>query len=143
MRIAINIILKSNKKAFFEHLYKNYTTKMSVESAKKLAAYKAVDECVKDNIVLGIGSGSTVVYAVERLAERIQNEQLNIICIPTSFQARQLILKNHLKLSELEVNPEIDCVIDGADEVDADMTLIKGGGACLLQVIFIHILINK
>lgn len=108
---------------------------MSVETAKKLAAYKAVDECVRDNIVLGIGSGSTVVYAVERLAERINKEHLNIICIPTSFQARQLILQNKLQLGELEINPEIDCVIDGADEVDADMTLIKGGGGCLLQVI--------
>lgn len=107
---------------------------MSLEAAKKLAAFKAVDECVQNNTVLGIGSGSTIVYAVERLKARVRDEQLNIVCIPTSFQARQLILHNGLKLSELEVNPVLDCAIDGADEVDPNMTLIKGGGGCLLQV---------
>lgn len=106
---------------------------MSLESAKKIAAYKAVDEHVINNTVVGIGSGSTVVYAVDRLAERVRTENLNIICIPTSFQARQLITKNKLKLGDLEINPEIDCVVDGADEVDANLTLIKGGGGCLLQ----------
>lgn len=108
--------------------------KMSLEAAKKLAAFKAVDECVENNMVLGIGSGSTIVYAVDRLKERVEKEKLNIICIPTSFQARQLIIKNGLKLGELEINPQLDCTIDGADEVDSKMTLIKGGGGCLLQV---------
>lgn len=107
---------------------------MSLESAKKTAAFKAVDEYVKDNTVLGIGSGSTVVYAVERLAERVRNEKLNIICVPTSFQARQLIVENGLVLGDLDRNPKLNCVIDGADEVDSNMNLIKGGGGCLLQV---------
>lgn len=107
---------------------------MSVEIAKKLAAFKAVDDCVKDNTVVGIGSGSTIVYAVERLKQRVQDENLHIICIPTSFQARQLIIQNGLQLGELEINPVIDCAIDGADEVDDQLTLIKGGGGCLLQV---------
>lgn len=108
-------------------------SKMSLESAKKIAAYKAVDEHIKTNTVVGIGSGSTVVYAVDRLAERVKNENLQIVCVPTSFQARQLITKHKLTLSDLEVNPEIDCCIDGADEVDSNLTLIKGGGGCLLQ----------
>lgn len=107
---------------------------MSLEKAKQLAAHKAVDEYVKDNTVLGIGSGSTIVYAVERLQQRVRNENLNIICIPTSFQARQLIVANGLRLGELELNPVLDCAIDGADEVDEKMILIKGGGGCLLQV---------
>lgn len=112
------------------------TTKpnMSLEQAKKLAAYKAVDDYVSDNTVLGIGSGSTIVYAVERLKQRVRDEDLNIVCIPTSFQARQLIIQNGLRLGELEINPVLDCAIDGADEVDEQMTLIKGGGGCLLQV---------
>lgn len=84
---------------------------------------------------MGIGSGSTVVYAVDRLKERVTNENISVFCIPTSFQARQLILSNGLILSDLETHPSLDCVIDGADEVDANMTLIKGGGGCLLQVI--------
>lgn len=107
---------------------------MSLEFAKKLAAYKAIDDCVKNDMIVGIGSGSTIVYAVDRLKDRVENENLNIVCIPTSFQARQLILNNQLQLGELEIHPNLDCAIDGADEVDKDMILIKGGGGCLLQV---------
>ncbi|XP_012229432.1 ribose-5-phosphate isomerase [Linepithema humile] len=103
------------------------------ESAKKIAACKAVNDYVQNNSVIGIGSGSTIVYAVDRLAERVKTEGLNVVCIPTSFQARQLILDNHLTLGDLETYPKLDCTIDGADEVDAEMNLIKGGGGCLLQ----------
>ncbi|XP_058118378.1 ribose-5-phosphate isomerase [Anopheles ziemanni] len=106
---------------------------MSLDDAKKCAAYKAVDEFVKDNTVIGIGSGSTVVYAVHRIAERVKSEGLKLVCIPTSFQARQLIIEHGLTLGDLECNPRLDCAIDGADEVDAKMVLIKGGGGCLLQ----------
>lgn len=106
---------------------------MSLEQAKQVAAYRAVDEFVTNNCIFGIGSGSTVVYAVQRLAERVETEQLKVTCIPTSFQAKQLILKHNLTLGELDTSPVIDVTIDGADEVDANMTLIKGGGGCLLQ----------
>lgn len=103
------------------------------DQAKKVAAYKAVDTHVKDNFKIGIGSGSTIVFAVERLAQRIKNEHLKVVCVPTSFQARQLIIDNNLTLSDLEITPLLDLAIDGADEVDENMTLIKGGGGCLLQ----------
>ncbi|KAJ7988842.1 hypothetical protein DPEC_G00313380 [Dallia pectoralis] len=103
------------------------------EEAKKLAGYAAVDNHVKDNHVVGVGSGSTIVFAVDRLAERVRQEKLNIVCVPTSFQARQLILKHGLVLSDLDRHPELDVAIDGADEVDAALTLIKGGGGCLTQ----------
>ncbi|CAK1578342.1 unnamed protein product [Parnassius mnemosyne] len=106
---------------------------MSLEKAKQVAAFRAVDEFVKSDCVFGVGSGSTVVYAVQRLAERVELEHLKVVCIPTSFQAKQLILKHNLKLGELDTNPIIDVTIDGADEVDSNMTLIKGGGGCLLQ----------
>uniref|UniRef100_A0A8D2N1M0 ribose-5-phosphate isomerase n=1 Tax=Zonotrichia albicollis TaxID=44394 RepID=A0A8D2N1M0_ZONAL len=98
------------------------------EEAKKRAAFAAVDKHVQNNQVLGIGSGSTIVHAVQRLAERVKEENLTIVCIPTSFQARQLILQNGLTLSDLDRNPELDVAIDGADEVDSDLNLIKGGG---------------
>uniref|UniRef100_A0A8C0MHY2 ribose-5-phosphate isomerase n=1 Tax=Canis lupus familiaris TaxID=9615 RepID=A0A8C0MHY2_CANLF len=68
-----------------------------------------------------------------REAERVKQENLNLVCIPTSFQARQLILQYGLTLSDLDRHPEIDLAIDGADEVDADLNLIKGGGGCLTQ----------
>ncbi|KAJ6646017.1 Ribose-5-phosphate isomerase [Pseudolycoriella hygida] len=106
---------------------------MSLESSKRVAAYKAVDEWVKPNTAIGIGSGSTVIYAVERLKQRVVNENIKVFCVPTSFQARQLIISNGLILSDLEAHPELDCAIDGADEADANLTLIKGGGGCLLQ----------
>ena len=106
---------------------------MSVEDAKKKAAYRAVDEYVKNNMVLGIGSGSTVVYAVERLTQRVKSEKMDIVCIPTSFQAYQLITQNGLKLGSLDQNPIIDVDIDGADEIDSELNLIKGGGGCHVQ----------
>lgn len=108
-------------------------TNMTLEQAKQVAAYQAVDEFVTNNCIFGIGSGSTVVYAVQRLAERVETEQLKVTCVATSFQAKQLILKHNLILGELDTSPVIDVTIDGADEVDANMTLIKGGGGCLLQ----------
>uniref|UniRef100_A0A7N6BNP6 Ribose-5-phosphate isomerase n=2 Tax=Anabas testudineus TaxID=64144 RepID=A0A7N6BNP6_ANATE len=108
-------------------------TSSMAEEAKKLAAYAAVDNHVQNNQVVGVGSGSTIVYAVDRLAERVRQEKLNIVCVPTSFQARQLILQHGLTLSDLDRHPELDVAIDGADEVDADLTLIKGGGGCLTQ----------
>lgn len=115
-------------------------TKNLVESAKKLAAYKCIDEQIlpflNQNSVIGIGSGSTVVYGVERLTQVIKNKNLApISCIPSSFQAQQLILKNSetLALSDFNRNLKIDITFDGADEVDSNLYLIKGGGACLTQ----------
>ncbi|CAH0381724.1 unnamed protein product [Bemisia tabaci] len=106
---------------------------MSIEEAKRLAAFKAVDTFIQDNTIIGVGSGSTIVYAVERLAELKRTKNLNVVCVPTSFQARQLILSNDLKLGDLEQYPKLNCTIDGADEVDKNLVLIKGGGGCLLQ----------
>lgn len=106
---------------------------MSLESAKKLASRKAVDDFLANNTIVGIGSGSTIVYAVERIAEIVKDQSWNIKCIPTSFQAKQLIHKHNLNLTDLETNPELDICFDGADEVDKDLNLIKGGGGCLLQ----------
>jgi len=105
----------------------------SVESAKRKAAYAAVDEFVRDSHVVGIGSGSTVVYAVERLLQRVREEKLNVVCVPTSYQATQLIVSGGLTLSDLSRHPVLDVDIDGADEVDASLNLIKGGGACQTQ----------
>jgi len=107
---------------------------MSVEASKELAGRTAVDNHVAvDTRVVGIGSGSTIVYAVKRLAERVKEEDLNLRCIPTSFQARQLIQQNGLVLSDLETDPRIDVTIDGCDEADDALTLIKGGGGCQTQ----------
>jgi len=104
-----------------------------IELGKKNAAFRAVEENVKKNMILGIGSGSTVVYAVKAIAEINQNNNLNLKCIPTSFQSHQLIVENGLTLVTLDQYPEIDLDIDGADEIDNSLNLIKGGGGCLVQ----------
>ena len=104
-----------------------------IELGKKNAAFRAVEENVKKNMILGIGSGSTVVYAVKRIAEINQSNNLNLKCIPTSFQSHQLIVENRLTLVSLDQYPEIDLDIDGADEIDKSLNLIKGGGGCLVQ----------
>jgi len=106
---------------------------MSVEEAKRKAAFAAVDNHVKKGQIVGVGSGSTIVHAVDRLKQRNQEEDLNIRCVPTSFQARQLILDAGLVLSDLEREPQVDITIDGCDESDDMLTLIKGGGGCLTQ----------
>ncbi|GMM35310.1 ribose-5-phosphate isomerase [Saccharomycopsis crataegensis] len=106
-----------------------------LESAKRVAAYKAVDENfpheATGEVVVGIGSGSTVVYAAERIGQ-LPNKA-NFVCIPTGFQSQQLIIDNGMKLGRIEQYPEIEIAFDGADEVDYQLNLIKGGGACLFQ----------
>ncbi|XP_040574385.1 ribose-5-phosphate isomerase [Lepeophtheirus salmonis] len=104
-----------------------------IEESKKFAAIKSVNNHVKNGYVVGIGSGSTIVYAVQRLAERVKEEGLKVSCIPTSFQARQLIMENNLPMTSFESHDCCDVTIDGCDEADSDLTLIKGGGGCLAQ----------
>ncbi|KAL5471355.1 hypothetical protein EMCRGX_G029462 [Ephydatia muelleri] len=100
---------------------------------KRAAARRAVDDFVQDGMKIGVGSGSTIVFAVQRIAERAKAENLKLVCVPTSFQARQLIIENGLVLSDLECCPKLDVTIDGADEVDAKLNCIKGGGGCQTQ----------
>merc|ERR1712223_2379685 len=118
-----------NTSKYFAH-----TAAMSVEAAKELAGRTAVNNHVSTKTrVVGIGSGSTIGFAVQRLAERVKEEELQLRCIPTSFQARQLIQLHGLVLSDLETDPRIDVTIDGCDEADDALTLIKGGGGCQTQ----------
>ncbi|TFG22863.1 MAG: ribose 5-phosphate isomerase A, partial [Promethearchaeota archaeon] len=73
-----------------------------IEEGKKNAAYRAVEENVVNGMILGIGSGSTVVYAVEKLKSLVSNKNLSVKCIPTSFQSYQLIIENGLNLTSLD-----------------------------------------
>ncbi|KAL0485098.1 ribose 5-phosphate isomerase A [Acrasis kona] len=106
---------------------------MEEQDAKRIAGYAAVDEFVKNNQVVGIGAGSTVPFCVERIKQRVDEEGLSLVCIPSGYQAKQLILDHGLILSDLSQHPDIDVAIDGADEIDKDLNLIKGGGGCQLQ----------
>lgn len=91
------------------------------EEAKKLAGCAAVEKKVRNNQVLGTGSDSTIVHTVQRIAKRVKRGNPNHVCIPTSFQAHQLTLQYDLSLSE----PEIGHTIDGADEIDADLSFTR------------------
>jgi ribose 5-phosphate isomerase A len=104
-----------------------------IEIGKKNAAQKAVEENIKEGLILGVGSGSTIVYAINRIGELNKENNLDLICIPSSFQARHLIIENKLRLGTLDEYPEVDIDLDGADEIDQNLNLIKGGGGCLVQ----------
>ena len=98
---------------------------------KKKAA-EAAAEYVKDGMVVGLGTGSTVEWAIRKLGQKVQ-EGLNIIGIPTSERSEKLAKELEIPLTTLLEHPVIDLTIDGADEVDPNLCLIKGGGAALLR----------
>jgi len=101
-------------------------------AAKRVAGYRAAGE-VRDGMVVGLGTGSTVFFAMERLGERITEEGLSIAGVPTSYQAAMRARRYGLPLTDLDEHPELDLAIDGADQVDPLFRLIKGRGAALLR----------
>jgi ribose 5-phosphate isomerase A len=103
-----------------------------VEEAKRKAALEAVRH-VKDCFIVGLGSGSTAAYAIEALGERIRRENLNILGVPTSYQAFLLAVKHRIVVTTLEEHPTINLTIDGADQIDAELNLIKGMGGALAR----------
>ena len=104
---------------------------MEKEDLKKLAGEKAV-EYIKDGMIVGLGTGSTVEYALRKLGQLVR-EGLDIQGIPTSIYTQRIAKEEKIPLTTLEENPDIDITIDGADEVDSDLNLIKGGGGALTR----------
>lgn len=85
---------------------------------------------VKSGSIVGLGTGSTTAFAIQFIGERLAaGEITEIVGIPTSFQASVLAKKHGIPLTTLDEAPRIDIAIDGADEVDPQQNLIKGGGA--------------
>ena len=109
----------------------NHETKPA-EELKRKAAYEAVKH-VKDGFVVGLGSGSTAACAIDALGERIKREHLSILGVPTSYQAFLLAVKNGIPVTTLEEHGVIDVTIDGADQIDPKLNLIKGMGAALAR----------
>jgi ribose 5-phosphate isomerase A len=104
-----------------------------VSTLKERAALRAV-EWVMSGMIVGLGHGSTAAFAVERIAEQIRSGSLkNVRGIPCSREVRRLAKKAGIPLTDLNRNPVIDLTIDGADEVDDALNLIKGGGGALLR----------
>ncbi len=98
----------------------------------KIEAARAALELVQDGMKLGIGTGSTADEFVRLLAEKVEGG-LSIIGVPTSIRTQQLCDELGVPLTTLEELPQLDLVVDGADEVDHDFNLIKGGGGALLR----------
>ena len=103
-----------------------------IVEAKKKAALEAVKN-VKDNSIVGLGSGTTVAFAIEALGERMKKEGLKIMGIPSSYQAFQLAVQYGVPITTLDEHPVIDVTIDGADQVTPELYLIKGMGAALVR----------
>jgi ribose 5-phosphate isomerase A len=102
------------------------------ERGKCAAAARAL-EFVEDGMKLGLGTGSTAKWFVDLLAERMRDEGLRITGVPTSSRTRAQAEGLGIPLATLDEAGWLDLTIDGADEFDADMNLIKGGGGALLQ----------
>jgi len=102
------------------------------ENEKKRAA-KEASLLIREGQVIGLGTGSTVNYLIEYLAERIQKEGLRIQAVPTSIATAECAKRNKMKLTTLARNPRLDIDIDGADQVDSRINLIKGLGGALTR----------
>jgi len=103
-----------------------------IEGAKRNAALEAVKH-VKNGFAIGLGSGSTAAYAVEEIGRRIKLEEWRILGVPTSYQAFLLAIKHNIPITTLEEHPSLDLTIDGADQIDEKLNLIKGMGGALAR----------
>lgn len=100
---------------------------------KNLASVRAVEH-VKSGMVIGLGSGTTAEFAISEIAKRVKGGKLSsIICIPSSIKTEQFAGNLGLNIISFGEIAEIDITIDGADEVDKSLNLIKGGGGALLR----------
>ena len=102
------------------------------EQAKKNAALEAVKH-VRDGYVVGLGSGSTAAYAVEEIGERVRKKKWQILGVPTSYQAFMLAVRCGIPITTLDEHPRLDLTIDGADQIDKELNLIKGMGGALTR----------
>jgi len=103
------------------------------DELKKRAAWRAVD-FIESGMVVGLGTGSTANFAIERIGAKIRAGALKgIVGIPSSERTETLARNLNIVLSDLTEHPAIDLTIDGADEVDPDLNVIKGGGGALLR----------
>jgi len=102
-----------------------------VEHMKQLACQRAAQE-VQDGMVLGLGTGSTVYYFLQELG-RMVRAGIRLMGVPTSVRTAEIATQLAIPLTTLDDQPHLDLAVDGADEVDAHLNLIKGAGGALLR----------
>lgn len=100
--------------------------------AKRAAAVRAAEH-VKEGSVVGLGSGSTVAYTLQEIGRRIQKGKLRILGVPTSYQAFLMAVKYKIPITTLDEHPGLDLAVDGADQVDDNLNMIKGMGGALTR----------
>ena len=103
-----------------------------VDTAKSVAAKRACD-FVASGMKVGLGTGSTAAWLVKWLGARVRDEGLDILCVPTSTRTADLARTEGIGLVTLDEAVRLDVTIDGADEFDANLNLVKGGGGALLH----------
>lgn len=109
------------------------TVALSQDELKKQAAHRAC-EYVKSGMVLGLGTGSTTAFAVDRIGELLKSGELkDIIGVPTSIKTYEQAAALGIPLATLDEQQKIDLAIDGADEVDPKLNVVKGRGGALLR----------
>lgn len=105
---------------------------MSEINLKKMAAETAVDNYIENDMIVGLGTGSTAYYAIKKISELVASGY-NLECIATSIQSEKLAKEHGIKIIDIDDVDYIDVTIDGADEVDKNLQLIKGLGGALLR----------
>ncbi|MEO8954485.1 MAG: ribose-5-phosphate isomerase RpiA [Ktedonobacteraceae bacterium] len=103
------------------------------QNSWKHSAGVAAAQLIEDGMVIGLGSGSTATHLVYALAQRLQTGLRIVGAVPTSNATGELANSLGIPLTTLDAHPQLDLVIDGADEIDSQLNLIKGGGGALLR----------
>ena len=109
------------------------TGELSPIDKAKFVAAKRASEYVEDGMRVGLGTGSTAAWLVQCLGERVRDHGLQITAVPTSTRTAELARDVGIKVITLDEAKWLDLTIDGTDEFDSDLNLIKGGGGALLQ----------
>lgn len=107
------------------------SSESNADKKKRVGAAGA--QLIQDGMLAGIGTGSTMAFVIEALGRRVRDEGLRLTAVPTSFQSRMLCMKVGIPVREMQDASSLDLAIDGADEVDPSLDLIKGGGGAMTR----------
>jgi ribose 5-phosphate isomerase A len=131
--------------AFAPRTLSSSALKMATQDElKKQVGYKAVDDYVRSGMVIGLGTGSTAYFAVERVGQLLKSGELtDILAIPTSVRTKEQAESLDIPLVTLDTHSKLDVAIDGADHVDPGLNLVKGGGGALLREKMVEICAEK
>ncbi|MGQ9513445.1 MAG: ribose-5-phosphate isomerase RpiA [Thermoproteota archaeon] len=106
---------------------------MKVREELKAAACRSALKHISSGQVIGLGSGSTMAIFISLLGEVVRSKRIDLKVIPTSHQAHYLAIENGLQIATLDEYPSPDLAVDGADQIDLKLNMIKGGGGALAR----------